>query len=692
MRYLRRNRQRSVGALVVVAAAAGLLLFVVLPALASTVGSSVPPASSPGGVTPTLFSIRDQEGQENDCKNFYSSGGPTNSFVIKDGKTGTYTDKATGATFTLTVDPGNPGNSWPAYASGKYFSFTSTGAAIVDVGVDGANERDATRYRYSSLAAGFVTSDGYLHASAVKTNSSGIPTSLDGLDDMAFCYNVAGSASGTVFNDANHNGVKDSGDGGLPSRTIDLYKGGSKVGSTTSDANGLYSFTTLTPGNTYTVCIVGQAGQAQTLPVTATTGSAVCSGPGENGVGYTFTTSQNVKNLNFGLASQATISGTAFVDNNGDGANNGSDSPAGNLTATLYNGSGTSLGTMQTDAQTGSISFPNQFVNDTYTVCISSPSGQSTQTLPSSGGGCTAQGTNGYTFVLAAGGKTDANFGFEPYGAVSGTVYNDANQNATIDAGEAQPGWKVNLYAGSSLVQSKTSGTDGSYSFALPLSPGTNYTVCEAPPSGTWAQTEPNPASGNLCTGSTELPKGYAFTPLTTGETHSGNDFGNAQAATCGTGGVAGSGDSVFECKPGHTYSFNSGTLSNGLPFVSVFAGDQSGGAATNQPTIEKVTLPDPVGADGQVQFTHLQYTDTFTGTGYSLSDLHPMPYCLVDPSGGPSDPSGWGSGFPNSTTQVLPAGATSCSITITTGLDATNNGYLQAYIYTEIDGLKAGL
>ena len=53
-----------------------------------------------------------------------------------------------------------PSTGWPAYANGKYVSFASTGAAVVDVGVNGGN--DTTHYGYA--AAGFTTGDGYLHA------------------------------------------------------------------------------------------------------------------------------------------------------------------------------------------------------------------------------------------------------------------------------------------------------------------------------------------------------------------------------------------------------------------------------------------------------------------------------------------------------------------------------------------------
>ncbi len=63
---------------------------------------------------------------------------------------------------------------------------------------------------------------------------------------------VAASIAGTVYHDRNDNGIIDPGEEGIAGVTIELLQGGVVVATTTTDANGHYSFTGLMPG-TYTV-------------------------------------------------------------------------------------------------------------------------------------------------------------------------------------------------------------------------------------------------------------------------------------------------------------------------------------------------------------------------------------------------------------------------------------------------------
>jgi hypothetical protein len=94
-----------------------------------------------------------------------------------------------------------------------------------------------------------------------------------------------GTISGMQFRDVNGNGTKDESDNGLSGWKIKIS--GAKSDSTTSDANGNYSFTNLLAGN-YTVSEVQQAGWAQTLP--ASNGSYLAS----------ISSGTSVSNLNFG--------------------------------------------------------------------------------------------------------------------------------------------------------------------------------------------------------------------------------------------------------------------------------------------------------------------------------------------------------------------------------------------------------
>jgi hypothetical protein len=79
---------------------------------------------------------------------------------------------------------------------------------------------------------------------------------------------------GTVYNDANGNGVKDWDELGLPGWTIQLS--GTVSGTTVTDVNGDYSFVALPIGD-YKACTVVQATWTQTAPAT---GPACTSGLG----------------------------------------------------------------------------------------------------------------------------------------------------------------------------------------------------------------------------------------------------------------------------------------------------------------------------------------------------------------------------------------------------------------------------
>ena len=110
MSELRRFGRKALAAMGVAGALVGLTMFVVLPALASTPGTPVPPASSPGGVTPIDVQTG---GQDNDCSLFYPAGSTLHAFYVDNPKTKSYTDPATGATFNITTNP-TPSTSWPS--------------------------------------------------------------------------------------------------------------------------------------------------------------------------------------------------------------------------------------------------------------------------------------------------------------------------------------------------------------------------------------------------------------------------------------------------------------------------------------------------------------------------------------------------------------------------------------------------
>ena len=305
------------------------------------------------------------------------------------------------------------------------------------------------------------------------------------------------------------------------------------------------------------------------------------------------------------------------------------------------------------------------------------------------------------------------------FGSASGTVYNDANPlpNGTYDSppDTPLPGWTVRLYkgvtpgtaGGGSLVATTTSATDGTYSLSTSFDTGLWYRVCEAPPAGTWAQSQPLPNSVTLCTGAGEKAKGYDFKPAAATEQVGGKDFGNVPAGPCQApfnttnGTISYTALLAGACKQ-NTFVQSSGFVADTtIPYVSIWAGDQT---KPKVGMVEKITFPYPVNAQNDVE---LRYDDVFP---FSPNQAVAMLQCNLDPRNAnapankdlsllPSydgldaslnpyaDPAAAQAEF----NLVLPAGETSCYITATEQVDGSGVRQYVVYVYSSIDGFRDG-
>ncbi|MCC7029258.1 MAG: carboxypeptidase regulatory-like domain-containing protein, partial [Chitinophagaceae bacterium] len=94
-------------------------------------------------------------------------------------------------------------------------------------------------------------------ADALSGGKTGVYTLAEGQDDLtvdAGIHAAAGLASlgNYVWNDVNVDGVQDAFEPGVPGVTVTLFNGaGTQLAVTTTDANGFYQFTGLTPGSYY---------------------------------------------------------------------------------------------------------------------------------------------------------------------------------------------------------------------------------------------------------------------------------------------------------------------------------------------------------------------------------------------------------------------------------------------------------
>ena len=277
--------------------------------------------------------------------------------------------------------------------------------------------------------------------------------------------------SGKVYYDANDSSSYTDGEEGFKDITVELLRpDGSVVATTTTDADGNYSFTRLAAGD-YTVKVT-KAGAIADLTQTEDPDATKDSTSGT----VTLNAGNPVQeNINFGYVKKHAISGTVYLDQNRDKAKDGGDIAQSGVTVKLVDASGAVVATTTTDAD-GNYSFTG--LNDgTYTVQVdkTGPLASTEQTEDPSGNGDSR--SQAITFTRSDPDVTNVNFGYAEDYTVSGTVYYDKDRSETLNNGE--PGFNgvtVKLLGeDGSVVATTTTQADGTYSFAK--LPAGKYTV-----------------------------------------------------------------------------------------------------------------------------------------------------------------------------------------------------------------------
>ncbi|AXG68994.1 serine-aspartate repeat-containing protein D [Kordia sp. SMS9] len=288
--------------------------------------------------------------------------------------------------------------------------------------------------------------------------------------------------SGTVFDDDNENATQDAGEANLDGITVTLYADNNADGvldvadttitTTTTAADGTYSFAGVTVQNTLTIVTV--PGNTATFTYTLTTPSQV----------NTSSTNVNVDNVDFGINEveviDYNISGVVFDDDNEDGNNDASEGRIPNVVVRLYEDVNEDGALDANDVQlanratgsSGEYQFENVAKKKTlveFTIPANSPNFTYTATTPD---------------VVAVTGTindvTDVDYGVNQRQVIdyniSGTVFDDDNENGTQDAGERDlDNITVTLYAdnnddgvvdaGDTVISTATTANDGVYNF-----------------------------------------------------------------------------------------------------------------------------------------------------------------------------------------------------------------------------------
>ena len=349
-------------------------------------------------------------------------------------------------------------------------------------GTDPAGTFDGTTWKIGDLLAGqyaslFVTvkldegTDGKtLNNTASFVNPPEYDQNPDNNSAKA-SITVKHRLAGKVYYDANDSSSYDNGEEPFKDITVELLGAdGNVVATTTTDADGNYSFTRL-PAGDYTVKVT-KAGAIANLDQTEDPDSTK-----DNTSGTVTLNADNPvqENINFGYVKKHAISGNVYLDQNRDKTKNTGDLPQGGVTVKLVDASGAVVATTTTDAD-GNYSFTG-LGDGTYTVAVdkTGPLASTEQTEDPSGNADSR--SQAITFTRNDPDVTNVNFGYAEDYTVSGTVYYDKDRSETLNNGE--PGFDgitVNLLdEAGATVATTTTKADGTYSFAK--LPAGKYTV-----------------------------------------------------------------------------------------------------------------------------------------------------------------------------------------------------------------------
>lgn len=297
-----------------------------------------------------------------------------------------------------------------------------------------------------------------------KDNASGaITLNADNpvRENVNFGYIKKHAISGTVYLDQNRDKTKNTGDIDLSGVTVKLLdKDGNVVATTTTDANGNYSFTGLNDG-TYTVQVDKTGPLADKEQTEDPSGKA-----DSRSQAITFTrTDPDVINVNFGYADNYSIHGLVYRDGDRDETHGATEKGYANQTVELRDKDGKVVATTTTD-ENGAYSF-EKLPAGNYTVKVVKD-GALTDLDQTEDPDSTKDSTSG---VISLGNdhrtETDVNFGYIANNSINGTIYRDGDRDGKKGDTEGRySGVTVQLLdKDGKVIATTTTDKDGKYSF-----------------------------------------------------------------------------------------------------------------------------------------------------------------------------------------------------------------------------------
>lgn len=279
--------------------------------------------------------------------------------------------------------------------------------------------------------------------------------------NVNFGYADDYSIHGLVYRDGDRNETHGATEKGYANQTVELRdKDGKVVATTTTDANGAYSFEKL-PAGDYTVKVV-KDGALTDLDQTEDPDSTKDSTSGVISLSNDHRTETDV---NFGYIANNSINGTIYRDGNRDGKKGDTEGRYSGVTVQLLDKDGKVIATTTTDKD-GKYSFEH-LPDGTYSVKVvkdgvltdTDQTGDPDNKLDNASEPITLDEKNPT--------KGDVDFGYVPNNTIKGTVYRDDNRDKTINGDE--PGLErvsVQLLdEDGKVLQTLDTDADGNYAF-----------------------------------------------------------------------------------------------------------------------------------------------------------------------------------------------------------------------------------
>ena len=279
--------------------------------------------------------------------------------------------------------------------------------------------------------------------------------------NVNFGYADNYSIHGLVYRDGDRDETHGATEKGYANQTVELRdKDGKVVATTTTDANGAYSFSKL-PAGDYTVKVV-KDGALTDLDQTEDPDSTKDSASGVISLSNDHRTQTDV---NFGYIANNSINGTIYRDGDRDGKKGDTEGRYSGVTVQLLDKDGNVIATTTTDKD-GKYSFEH-LPDGTYSVKVvkdgaladTDQTGDPDNKLDNASEPITLDEKNPT--------KGDVDFGYVPNNTIKGTVYRDDNRDKMIDGDE--PGLErvsVQLLdEDGNVIQTLDTDADGNYAF-----------------------------------------------------------------------------------------------------------------------------------------------------------------------------------------------------------------------------------